>query len=178
MTTVKPPTDVSEPALGIAPFDPAQLTEGRSFGDYVIGRRLGSGGMGSVYEARQVSDGRVVALKVLNVDLNKFDARDRFLREGRSAAAVNHPNTVCVYRTEEIEGLPTICMELVAAGTLEERVKSSGALPFADVVEFGIQMIEGLAAAHDVGVLHRDVKPANCFVRLCEKTVVFAATSL
>lgn len=142
----------------------SDLEEGSLFGDYRIRRRLGSGGMGAVYEAEQKSDGRVVALKVLRVDLDHAEARDRFFREGRSAAAVNHPNTVYVYRTEEIDGVPVICMELVPDGTLEERVKAQGPLPVPDVVEFALDMIEGLAAAHDVGLLHRDIKPSNCFV--------------
>lgn len=156
--------DGNNEGTGVTVRPRGDLPDGSAFGNYRIRRRLGSGGMGAVYEAEQVGDGRVVALKVLNVDLDKLAARDRFLREGRSAAAVNHPNTVCVYRTEEIDGVPAICMELVADGTLEERVRTRGPLPFDEVVEFALQMIDGLAAAHDVGVLHRDVKPANCFV--------------
>jgi uncharacterized RDD family membrane protein YckC len=120
--------------------------------------------MGAVYEAEHGADGRVVALKVLSVSLDQLDARDRFLREGRSAAAVNHPNMVYVYGTEEIGGVPAISMELVADGTLEQRVRSRGPLPVDEVVEYADQMIAGLAAAHDVGLLHRDVKPSNCFV--------------
>ncbi len=119
--------------------------------------------MGAVYEAEQ-ADGRVTALKVLNVDLGQLDARERFFREGRSAAAVNHPNTVYVYRAEEIDGVPAICMELVPHGTLEQLVESRGPLPVRQALSFAMDMIEGLAAAHDVGLLHRDVKPSNCFL--------------
>jgi uncharacterized RDD family membrane protein YckC len=120
--------------------------------------------MGTVYAAEHVPDHRVVALKVLSADVDQLDARDRFLREGRAAAAVNHPNTVYVYGTEEVDGRLAISMELVADGTLEDRVRSRGPLPVHEVVEYAAQMIDGLAAAHDAGLLHRDVKPSNCFV--------------
>jgi uncharacterized RDD family membrane protein YckC len=142
----------------------SELAADTVFGDYRIRRLLGRGGMGTVYEAEQIADGRIVALKLLNVDLGQMNARERFLREGRSAAAINHPNTVYVYRTEEIEGVAVICMELVADGTLEQRVQSRGPLSAGEMMEYAMQMIEGLAAAHDVGLLHRDVKPSNCFV--------------
>jgi eukaryotic-like serine/threonine-protein kinase len=142
----------------------SELAADSVFGDYRIRRLLGRGGMGTVYEAEQIADGRVVALKILNIDLGQMGARDRFLREGRSAAAINHPNTVYVYRAEEIDGVATICMELVADGTLQQRVQSRGPLPVGETMEYAMHLINGLAAAHDVGLLHRDVKPSNCFV--------------
>jgi len=120
--------------------------------------------MGAVYEAEHQSDGRVVALKLLTVDLDKMDARERFLREGQTAAAINHPNAVYIYGTEEIEGTPAITMELVPGGTLDEKIKAKGALPWAEAVEDILQVIDGLDAAYNAGVLHRDVKPSNCFV--------------
>src|SRR5688500_13987251 len=105
------PTDLS-------PSTRPELPPGSTFGPYRIVRLLGRGGMGAVYEAEHVSDGRIVALKLLSVDLDKMDARERFLREGQSAAAINHPNAVYIYGTEEIEGTPAISMELVPGGTL------------------------------------------------------------
>jgi hypothetical protein len=140
------------------------LSPGATFGSYRINRLLGRGGMGAVYEAVHQSDGRVVALKLLSVDLDQMDARQRFLREGQTAAAINHPNAVYIYGTEEISGTPVISMELVAGGTLEDKVKARGPLPVAEAVEDVIQIIDGLDAALAAGVLHRDVKPANCFV--------------
>ena len=140
------------------------LPAGSSFGSYRINRLLGRGGMGAVYEAVHQGDGRVVALKLLSVELDKMDSRERFLREGRTAAAINHPNAVYIYGTEEIDGTPVISMELVPGGTLEEKVQTKGPLPVDEAVEDIVQVIDGLEAALAAGVLHRDVKPANCFV--------------
>jgi uncharacterized RDD family membrane protein YckC len=137
---------------------------GDRFGDYQIIRTLGKGGMGAVFEADQLDTGRRVALKVLKQSLDSPEARKRFLREGRLAASVNHPNSVYVYGTEEIQGTPAIAMELVAGGTLQEMVKQRGALPIGEAVDVILQIIGGLEAAQKLGVLHRDIKPANCFV--------------
>jgi hypothetical protein len=134
------------------------------FGPYRIKRVLGRGGMGVVYEAEHAADGRVVALKLLTVDLDQMDARERFLREGQTAAAINHPNAVYIYGTEEIDGTPAISMELVPGGTLDEKIKERGALPWTEAVEDMLQVIDGLDAAYSAGILHRDVKPSNCFV--------------
>lgn len=120
--------------------------------------------MGVVYEAEHEADGRVVALKLLTVDLDKMDARERFLREGQTAAAINHPNAVYIYGTEEIDGTPAISMELVPGGTLDDKVKERGTLPWTEAVEDMLQVIDGLDAAHEAGILHRDVKPSNCFI--------------
>lgn len=137
---------------------------GTVFGRYRIDRLLGRGGMGSVYAAEQLDNGRFVALKVLATALDSPAARERFLREGRLAASINHPNTVYVYRTEEIEGSPTIAMELVDGGTLDEKVTLQGPLSVPEAAHDILQIIDGLDAAHRGGILHRDVKPANCFV--------------
>jgi hypothetical protein len=137
---------------------------GERFGGYSILRTLGKGGMGAVYEAEEIETGRRVALKVLKHSLDSPEARKRFLREGRLAASINHPNSVYIFGTEEIEGTPTIAMELVAGGTLQERVKSGGALPIGEAVDCVLQIIAGLEAAQKAGVLHRDIKPANCFI--------------
>ena len=140
------------------------LAPGQSFGGYRIIRRLGSGGMGTVYEADHLESGRRVALKVLGHRLDSPEAKQRFLREGRLAASVNHPNSVYVFGTEEIAGVPVIAMELVPGGTLEERVLRGGPLPVGEAVDVILQVIDGLEAAEARGVLHRDVKAANCFV--------------
>lgn len=137
---------------------------GQSFGDYRILRLLGHGGMGEVYECEHIPSGRRVALKVMGHSLAGEQDRKRFLREGRLAAAINHPNVVYVHGSEEIHGMPAIAMELVHGGTLYDRLKRQGPLPVAEAVEAVLHMIEGLEAAHAAGVLHRDIKPANCFV--------------
>jgi len=135
-----------------------------NFGNYRMLRLLGRGGMGAVYEADDLESGRRVALKVLGHSLDSADTRKRFLREGRLAASINHPNSVYVYGTEEIDGTPVITMELVPGGTLHERVKEGGAMPVGEAVDAVLQLIRGLEAAHAAGILHRDIKPSNCFL--------------
>ena len=142
------------------------LREGQQFGRYRILRLIGKGGMGNVYEAEQLDTGRRVALKALKHSLDSAEARKRFLREGRLAASINHPNSVYVFGTEEISGTLVITMELVAGGTLQDRVKRQGPLPTAEAVDAILQIIAGLEAAQSIGILHRDVKPANCFTEL------------
>jgi serine/threonine protein kinase len=137
---------------------------GEQFGHYTIVRALGAGGMGAVYEAEDLESGRRVALKVLSHRLDSPDARERFFREGRLAASINHPNSVYIFGTEEIGGTPVIAMELVSGGTLQERVRARGPLPTGEAVDCVLQIIEGLEAAQRIGILHRDVKPSNCYV--------------
>ena len=120
--------------------------------------------MGEVYEAEDVESGRRVALKVLGRGLTDENDRARFLREGRLAAAVNHPNVVYVFGTEEIDGTPVISMELASGGTLKDKVAAKGFFSPKEAVDAILQVIDGLEAAESVGVLHRDIKPSNCFV--------------
>lgn len=136
---------------------------GHEFGRYRLLRRLGHGGMGVVYEAEETDSGRRVALKVINQKLNSPSDRARFLREGRLAASINHPNCVYVYGTEEIEGTPVIAMEFVSGGTLQQRLSRQGPLPVGRAVDAILQVVDGLEAAHALGILHRDIKPSNCF---------------
>ena len=136
---------------------------GEVLGHYRIIRVLGRGGMGAAFEAEDLESGRRVALKVLSHALDSPDARERFFREGRLAASINHPNSVYVFGTEEIGGTPVISMELVAGGTLQDRVTERGPLPVGEAVDAVLQIIAGLEAAQRIGILHRDVKPSNCF---------------
>jgi eukaryotic-like serine/threonine-protein kinase len=140
------------------------LEEGQTFGPYRIGRLLGRGGMGEVYEAEHIQHGRRVALKVLNQRLRRADDRERFLQEGQLAAAVNHPNTVYIFSSEEVNDVPVITMELLPGGTLKDHVKANGALQPPEAVDAILQVVAGLEAAQAGGILHRDVKPSNCFV--------------
>ncbi|HEY5914927.1 MAG TPA: protein kinase [Verrucomicrobiae bacterium] len=139
------------------------LHPGEQFGHYRILGILGGGGMGSVFEADDLETGRRVALKVLGQALDAPDARERFFREGRLAASINHPNSVYIFGTEEVGGTPVIAMELVAGGTLEEFVQTHGPMSTGDAVDAVLQIIAGLEAAQKVGILHRDIKPSNCF---------------
>jgi uncharacterized RDD family membrane protein YckC len=119
--------------------------------------------MGAAYDAEDLESGRRVALKLLGQKLDSPEARERFFREGRLAASINHPNSVYVFGTEEIGGTPAIAMELVAGGTLQDRVRERGPLPVAEAVDSVLQIIAGLEAAQRIGILHRDIKPSNCF---------------
>ena len=136
---------------------------GEQLGHYRIISLLGAGGMGAVFDAEDSESGRRVALKVLSHTLDLPEARERFFREGRLAASINHPNSVYVFGTEEIGGTPVITMELVSGGTLQDRVQASGPLPVGEAVDAILQVVAGLEAAQQILILHRDVKPSNCY---------------
>jgi uncharacterized RDD family membrane protein YckC/tRNA A-37 threonylcarbamoyl transferase component Bud32 len=134
------------------------------FGGYRLLGFLGRGGMGTVYEAEQIATARRVALKMLGQQLDSPEMRQRFLREGRLAAGVNHPNSLYVFGSEEIEGVPVITMEIAGGGTLKDKLKKRGPLPATEAVDAILDVISGLESAFAAGVLHRDIKPSNCFV--------------
>ena len=159
-----PSPDGTAVLSGTGAKPPGLPQPGEQFGHYAIIRVLGAGGMGAVYEAEDQESGRRVALKVLSHRLDSPDARERFFREGRLAASINHPNSVYIFGTEEIGGTPVISMELVSGGTLQDRVRARGPLPVSEAVDCVLQIVEGLEAAQRVGILHRDVKPSNCYV--------------
>ena len=135
------------------------LTAGQLFGAYRIVRELGCGGMGVVFEAEALADGRRVALKLLADGLDDPATRERFLREGRMAATLMHPHAVYVYGSAEVGSIPLIAMELVPGGTLEELVGKRGPLPINEAVGYGLQLVDVLEATARAGILHRDVKP-------------------
>lgn len=137
---------------------------GAVIGRYMLDHELGRGGMGVVWAAREHETGRVVALKLLAQGLDAEADRQRFLREGQLAAAIDHPHVVYVYRTEDIDGRLVIAMELVGGGTLEHKVAQRGPLPWVEAVQDMLQVIAGLEAAERQGILHRDIKPSNIFV--------------
>jgi len=136
---------------------------GANYGDYKIISLLGRGGMGAVYEAEEIDSGRRVALKVLNQSFPSDEHKQRFLREGRLAASINHPNSVYIYGAYEIAGRPVIAMELVPGGTFKTHLKE-GKFTVTAIVDSMLKIIDGLEEAHRKGVLHRDVKPSNCFI--------------
>src|SRR6185436_8338317 len=117
-------------------------------------------------EAEHIDSGRRIALKVLRNRFAHPEERARFLREGQLAASVSHPHTVYIFGSEEIGGTPIISMELLAGGTLKDRVAANGPLDPADAVAAVLDIIGGLDAAHAAGILHRDIKPSNCFTDL------------
>jgi uncharacterized RDD family membrane protein YckC len=148
-------------ATGVA-ADALCLPAGFTLGPYRIVRLLGRGGMGEVYEAEHAEHQRRVALKILTRRL-EADDRQQFLSEGRIAASIAHPNTVYVFGSETIGGVSVIAMELLAGGTLKDLVDRDGPLAPAAAVDAILQVVAGLEAAELAGILHRDVKPHNCF---------------
>ncbi|HSX22217.1 MAG TPA: serine/threonine-protein kinase [Gaiellaceae bacterium] len=133
---------------------------------YTVERKLGSGGMATVFLARDTVLDRPVALKVLAEHLADDDQfRERFLREARLAAKFVHPNVVQVYDADEDERGPFIVMEYVEGHTLADELKRRGRLPPAEVVGIGVQICAALDAAHAAGLVHRDIKPQNILLR-------------
>ena len=136
----------------------------RIAGDFELQRELGRGGMGVVYEATHTPTGRAVALKVLSPDLEYSDeAYARFEREARLAASISHPRCVFVLGAHEVDGSPAISMELMTGETLQDRLDEAGAFPVERAIACTLQLLDGLTAAQHAGVIHRDIKPGNCF---------------
>ena len=137
---------------------------GRRVGAYQIVEPIGVGGMGEVYRARDTSLGREVAIKVLPVVLSHDpDRLRRFEQEARAAAALNHPNILAVHQMGTYEGAPYLVSELLEGSTLRE-LHVRGPLTVRKVIDYGVQIARGLAAAHEKSITHRDLKPENLFV--------------
>lgn len=130
--------------------------------DYLVLECVGRGGMGVVFRARDEKLQREVALKVMAPALVADNAaRQRFLREARAAAGVNHPHVVTVHAVDEVRRLPYLVMEFVEGESLQQRLDRAGPLSVDELIRVGCQIAQGLRAAHASGVVHRDVKPAN-----------------
>jgi predicted ATPase len=157
-TTLGGPRAPRGTAGGRAPLGP-----GARLGPYEILSRLGAGGMGEVYRARDARLGREVAIKVLPAEWAADPERSRrFEREARAASALNHPNIVTVHEIDDWEGRRSIVMELVSGRTLRALDLP---LPVASLASLGGQIAQALAAAHAAGIVHRDLKPENIMVR-------------
>ena len=141
------------------------LKLGTTLGPYEVTAKIGEGGMGEVYRARDTKLDRDVALKVLpHAFTDDPDRLARFEREAKVLASLNHPNIGHIYGLEEAEGQKALVLELVEGPTLAERIKQ-GPIPLDEALPIAKQIAEALEAAHERGVIHRDLKPANIKVR-------------
>src|SRR6478672_8346886 len=154
-------------SAGHAAFDepaPMLLLPGVRLGSYEILVRIGAGGMGEVYRARDTRLDRDVAVKVLPESLTSNpDRLRRFEQEARAAAALNHPNILAVYQMGTQDGVSFLVSELLEGETLRERLKR-GPVPFGKTIDYAVQIAHGLAAPHEKGIVHRDLKPENVFL--------------
>jgi serine/threonine-protein kinase len=140
------------------------IAPGTRLGLYEILVKVGAGGMGEVYRARHARLERDVAVKVLPEHLSgNARARERFEREAKAIAALSHPNILAIHDSGEENGVSFAVMELLEGETLRQRV-AAAPLPWRRAVEIGVEIAEGLAAAHAKGIVHRDLKPENLFI--------------
>ena len=157
---------VQEVTSGIAEsVEPSAEPTPTHLDHFRIVRLLGQGGMGAVYLAEDTRLGREVALKTMRAELAaRPGAKERFLREARLAAALEHDHIVPIYHVGEANGTPYLAMPFLKGQSLDDLLKAKKTLAAEQVIRLGIQVAEGLAAAHERGLIHRDIKPANLWV--------------
>jgi Tol biopolymer transport system component/tRNA A-37 threonylcarbamoyl transferase component Bud32 len=137
---------------------------GRTISHYEILEKLGEGGMGVVYKARDTHLDRFVAIKVLPPEkVADAERKRRFVQEAKSASALNHPNIITIYDISSDNGIDFIAMEYVPGKALNQLIARKG-LPLGDALKYAVQIAEALAAAHAAGIIHRDLKPGNVMV--------------
>ena len=170
---------LDRPALAVAARELSvaghALSAGQRLGTYTILSRLGAGGMGEVYRARDGTLGRDVAIKILPaIFMSDADRLARFEREARVLAALNHPNIATIYGVERVDppagsgqaGIHALVLEVVEGETLADRLSTIGTgLPLSEALAIARQIVEALETAHEKGIVHRDLKPANIKIR-------------
>jgi serine/threonine protein kinase len=158
---------INAEAQAVAAAEMRKLREdliGKTLSHYRVLRKIGSGGMGAVYEAEDVRLGRRVAMKlVLESEAANQKALQRFELEARAISSLNHPNICTLYEVEDHEGTPIIIMELLQGETLGERLEKES-IPVAQLLQWAIDLSDALEAAHSARLVHRDLKPANLFL--------------
>jgi serine/threonine protein kinase len=143
----------------------SELESGQILSHYRILSKIGEGGMGDVYLAKDTRLNRQVAIKLLSVKLNKNENHlQRFVQEARAASALNHPNIITVYEIGEFEDTHFIAAEYIEGETLRERL-SSDELSLSKILDIATQTASALSAAHKAGIIHRDIKPENVMIR-------------
>jgi serine/threonine-protein kinase len=146
-------------------------------GKYQVRSVLGSGGMGTVFEAQHVSIGRIVAIKILNPEANNPVAVKRFQQEAWAAGSIGHPNLCEVSDLGALpDGSPYLVMERLYGEALSERLQRERRVPVGDGIDVALQMLAGLSAVHERGIVHRDIKPDNVF--LCARVGFPTVTKL
>ena len=157
--TVEYQSPATSKGIAVAEEFPARIA------GYRLIRKLGSGGMGTVFEAEDEAQAQRVAIKLIGRDhVSSAEAVERFRQEGRLASAVTHPRCVFVLAVDDHEGRPYIVMELMPGTTLQTLVEKAGPLDPASAIVKIFDVIEGLQEFHKRGLIHRDVKPSNCFL--------------
>ncbi len=137
---------------------------GATISHYQILEKLGEGGMGVVYKARDLRLDRFVCIKILRPEQLKDESRkQRFIQEAKSASSLNHPNIITIHEIDQADGIDFMVMEFVAGKTLEQLIPGGG-MPVADVLKYAIPIARALAAANAAGIIHRDIKPGNIMV--------------
>ena len=137
---------------------------GKTLGHYQITEKLGEGGMGVVYKARDTHLDRFAALKVLPPEkVSDPDRKRRFIQEAKAASALNHPSIITIYDIDQADGIDYIAMEYVAGKTLDELIPRKG-MRLSLALKYAVQIADALARAHGAGIIHRDLKPSNVMV--------------
>jgi serine/threonine protein kinase len=165
VATPAPTARKSSPDISLAFLQPPEDgSHMGTLGGFNVVGVVGRGGMGIVLQAVDTCLQRDVALKILDPQFSQDElARTRFCREARAAASISHENVVAIHYVEEDEekGIPFLVMELITGESLEQKLLREGALPLREIVRIGMQTAAGLAAAHEKGLIHRDIKPGN-----------------